>query len=67
MSSFEYYSEEGYPHRCPHCEGVDIGCRVLDRIEGTVCEEEYFCESCGEIIGLWAYGYWDPAYTGAKV
>lgn len=33
---------------------------VKDTINGIICEEEFYDRN-GEIIGYWAYGYFDPS------
>lgn len=35
--------------------------RIVDKIEGTVCEIE-FTGRGGKVIGYWAYGDCDPSY-----
>ena len=32
--------------------------------QGPVCEAEHVCE-CGECVGYWTYGQWDPQYRQA--
>ncbi len=60
-----YYDETGRPVRCVHCGCGEILRTTKDRIEGTVCEEEYWCRGCGKVVGYWAYGYFDPEYANA--
>lgn len=36
-----------------------ITTKVIDRIEGTVCELEYRGRF-NKVVGYWAYGYFDP-------
>ena len=36
-----------------------ITSKVKDRINGVVAEEAFY-DQHGEIIGYWAYGYFDP-------
>lgn len=64
----QFFTEEGTPFRCPHCGSEDISSVTVDSIDvgvgggGISCEEEYTCKNCGETVGYWAYGGFDPGF-----
>ena len=58
----KYYDDDGYPKKCPKCRCKKIDSKVHDTINGTVCEEEFICSSCGVTVAYWAYGYFGPNY-----
>lgn len=64
----EYFTPEGCPSRCMHCGSHDISVKVTDSIDvgvgggGIPCEEEHHCTNCGETLGQWAYGSFNPAF-----
>lgn len=63
MTKSDYYTPEGEPIKCIHCEGTALKESVVDTIDGhTVCEFDVICESCKEIIAYWAFGFYDPMY-----
>lgn len=55
----EYYKNWGYPIRCVHCDSTDISFRVKDCLDAVVCEKEYYCKNCNNIVAYWAYGCFD--------
>ena len=56
----KYYDDEHRPIRCRFCESTNITSKTTGYIEGYACEAEYRCGDCGEKVGYWAYGYFDP-------
>jgi hypothetical protein len=49
------------------CLSVDE--TIKDTINGIPCEIEYRSKLTGNVVGYWAYGYYDPnlPYNGDKV
>jgi len=63
-----FYHEDGAPKVCRSCGHTKFKGEVRDFIDmghggGLATEIEYLCDSCGESVAYWAYGYFDPAYT----
>ena len=61
-----YFNEDCSPIKCPKCDSIKINEKILGMIDlfqgiGPVCETEYICE-CGECVGHWAYGCWNPQF-----
>jgi len=46
--------------KCPNCGKPGLYENVTDSINGTPCEVETICPSCGG-IAFWAYGHYEPA------
>ena len=47
-------------HTCHNC-GEEDNCRfvTVDRIDHIITEQEIICGKCDELIGYWAYGYYE--------
>ena len=63
----DWYTEDGQPIKCWKCgctEQREVVISMVDVFQGMgpVCEYEVFCAVCGESIGYWAYGSFDPGY-----
>ena len=61
------YTEDGQPMKCWKCGGTEITEKVRDMLDvwcgqGPVMEFECVCGNCGESVGYWAHGYYDPGY-----
>ena len=54
-----YYDKDRYPKKCPVCDCELITSRVVDKIDYTICEEEYYCKDCEAPVAYWAYGAFD--------
>lgn len=58
-----YIHEDLEPIKCEHCDSTDLEDEnhIVEEL-GTHCTTEYdkICKSCGETVGHWAYGYWQP-------
>lgn len=68
VSRRDCYSEDGAPVKCWNCgsrEQREVVRSMVDMFQGQgpVCEYEVFCVTCGEGIGYWAYGAFDPGYV----
>lgn len=60
-----YYGEQGEPYRCKQCDSwhwTDHKETTIDRLDYTPCEVEISCKRCGNIMGYWAYGHYEPPY-----
>lgn len=62
----KYYKDDGEPIKCTKCESKELSMKILDYIANVPCEQECRCPECGEIVGYWAYGSWDPVYWKNK-
>ena len=60
--SDEYYTDDGCPIKCFTCDAINIKSRTVDIIANCVCETAYYCDDCGEDLGYWAYGSFNPYY-----
>ena len=63
----EFFHEDDCPKKCTHCGSSKFKTKVLGVVDvyqgmGPVCEKDLICE-CGECVGFWAYGYWDPCFA----
>lgn len=61
-----FYDKDGCPIRCPECGSSHIVDKVEDMIDacyGPVSEMSYACGGCMQLIGYWAYGSYDPAFS----
>lgn len=65
----ECYDAKGAPLKCRHCGSEQIKSRTMDFIDfgvpggGPPTEVEYACVNCKQVVGYWAYGYYDPWYA----
>ena len=62
----QYFEPDGAPIRCPKCGSTKTTEKVISVVDvyqgmGPTCEAECYCE-CGECVGYWAYGSWDPHF-----
>lgn len=57
-----FFGADGAPKRCRGCGSnwKQWHETVRDSINGIVCESETFCTYCGDGVGYWAYGSWEP-------
>lgn len=58
----EYYTEEGEPIKCCYCDCEHLYEMTKDIVQHTVAEYAIVCHSCNEVVGYWAYGYFDPFF-----
>ena len=64
----DHYYEDGSPKKCWKCGCEEIKSidrdwiAVLDNGTGPITEYESRCAACNELLGYWAYGYFDPAF-----
>ncbi len=58
----EYYTGEGQPIKCPHCDSTEITCRHFIS-DGIPCEAEYECAACKKNVGFWSFGSYDTGYV----
>lgn len=64
---FYFYSDNS-PKQCTHCNSSKIDSTVTEWLDvgfgncGPTSEEEYYCKKCNNIVGYWAYGYFDPCF-----
>ena len=56
------YAPDGSCLRCPHCGGRELKEHVRDTIDWHPCEISIDCQECREMVGFWAYGYYDPCF-----
>jgi hypothetical protein len=61
------YAQDGAPVKCWKCGCDQITERVTDRLDvgvglGMMMEFECLCSLCGERIGYWAHGSYDPSF-----
>lgn len=53
-----YIEQDGEPIKCLKCGSKKLeDCNYINECFGTV-EYQKRCKCCGEIAGVWAYGYW---------
>lgn len=57
-----YYTREGEPIRCCKCGSKRIKTKTISTTNGIPCEVNYYCGSCGEDVGYWAYDSFDPYF-----
>lgn len=58
-----YYTAQGEPLRCTKCDSWHPDHHVwttTDTINGYCAEGEISCKLCGNAMGYWAYGHWQP-------
>ena len=55
-----YYGEDCRPKMCTTCDSLNVKETAIDWIDHTVCEKNIFCGDCGQYLGLWAYGNYEP-------
>jgi hypothetical protein len=60
MNVSNYFDDDGAPVKCPKCQSIKFTEKILGVVD-VYHEAEYICE-CGEIVGFWAYGSWDPSF-----
>jgi hypothetical protein len=61
------YTEDGCPVICVHCGSARIAESARDYLNGIPCETAYVCTDCGNTVGYWAYGNFDPGYREAAI
>ena len=60
-----YIAPNGEPLRCTNCDSWHNDhhkWRTVDTINGQCAEGELSCTLCGNVMGYWAYGYWEPPF-----
>jgi len=57
-----FYDSEGCPICCPFCCSKKIDDSIQSIDGGVISEIQYNCSRCKDIIGYWAYGYYDPYF-----
>ena len=62
FNSFCDFDEGGYSVliQCPYCKGENLKETNHDYIKHIICEYDYYCDDCKEIVGHWAYGHAMP-------
>lgn len=71
MSRADCYYSDGSPRVCPECGHTEFTETVMDFIDFGVpggdppTEVQYNCAKCDAIVAYWAYGGFDPAFSGA--
>ena len=69
MNLSDYYREDASPIKCWKCgcekiKSIDRDwIAVLDNGTGPTTEYESRCAACNELLGYWAYGYFDPSFV----
>lgn len=58
----EHYNQDGCPHTCRVCKGKDFITKIKAIDAYVVSEREIVCK-CGEVVGYWAYGHYDPCFA----
>lgn len=43
---------------CPECGSTEIEEIPVVYLDNLVCERKIVCQSCKDVIGYWAYGYY---------
>lgn len=71
MNVSDYFDDDGASIKCPKCQSIKFTEKILGVVDvyqgmGPTCEAEYICE-CGEIVGFWAYGSWDPSFKDSYI
>lgn len=57
-----YYTEEGRPKVCPFCGSLKLETVDHSYMEHILMEYGVRCVECGQYVGYWAHGYFDPIY-----
>ena len=65
------YDEDGAPIKCWKCGAEKITEKVTDTLDvgvgrGVMMEFECICGQCGERVGYWAHGSYDPCFMMAN-
>ena len=55
-----YINNEGAPLKCRKCGSSHITTGNEYYENYGVIEYDAICVDCGEVVGHWAYGYWNP-------
>lgn len=61
----DYFESSCKPIKCFTCDSENITEIVTDTLDMRVHEFKCICDECGEEVGYWAHGYYDPAYSMA--
>ena len=59
MMIFGYQSKHGDPLKCIYCKSKNLKDCNYDYLEHYIAEHDRICEDCGQVVGHWAYGYWE--------
>jgi hypothetical protein len=58
----EYYRTDGCPIKCINCGSENLEGIVTDTLDGhLIMEYKIDCHDCGETVGYWAQGHFDPS------
>lgn len=60
-----HYNSKDYPTKCDNCGSRNMDEIPTETLEGVVAESKIVCDLCESVIGYYAYGYCDPAYSHA--
>jgi hypothetical protein len=58
----DYYGEDDGPIKCYHCDSTDIDHITRDITANVISEYSCVCQNCQQVIGYWAFGYYDPSF-----
>lgn len=58
----DHYNLDGCPHTCFKCKGNEFRDHIVAIDAYVVSERKIICK-CGEIVGYWAYGHYDPCFA----
>lgn len=53
-------TEELEPIKCEKCGSEEYRDKTTDCLYYMEVEKDRFCTKCGELMGIWSYGYWQP-------
>lgn len=65
MKSPDYINEP--PPACNICGRNEFDEKIVDMIDNTVCEKKIICHYCGNLVGYWAYGFYDNDFDSYKI
>lgn len=57
-----HYNLDGSPKKCYLCNGKEFVTHIVAIDAYVVSETKIICK-CGEIVGYWAYGHYDPCFA----
>ena len=58
----QFYDKEGMPIECAYCGGKSLKEVDTDLYDGQTIGWEIVCNDCGNTIGYFQSGYWNPDY-----
>lgn len=54
----DYLDKSLVPLKCTECNSENFTENAKSIDAGVVSESELICAECGQVLGYWAYGYW---------